>query len=316
MSSLNVNDKIIITGGAGLVGQNLAHQLAAQGYNRLVILDKHPGNLKLLSEHCPGVETVVVDLADPGPWEETFANAAVIVHLAAQICGKDSDIFVRNNIRVTETVIDAARRAGGPYFIHVSSSVVNSVADDDYTRTKTRQEELISESGLPYCILRPTLMFGWFDPKHLGWLSRFLKRFPVFPIPGNGRFMRQPLYVRDFCRALIHVAEEQPRGRAYDIVGQEEIDYVDIIRTIRAAAGAKTLLLHLPIPVFRLLLKIYSVFSADPPFTADQLDALIAGDEFTGVDMQQAFNVTPTPFARAITETFTAEPYCRVVIAR
>ncbi len=316
MSSLNVNDKIIITGGAGLVGQNLAHQLVAQGYSRLVILDKHPGNLKILSEHCPRAETVIADLAEPGPWEETFTDAAVIVHLASQITGKDSDIFVRNNIQVTETVIDATRRAGAPYFIHVSSSVVNSVADDDYTRTKARQEELVSESELPHCVLRPTLMFGWFDPKHLGWLSRFLKKVPVFPIPGDGRFMRQPLYVQDFCRALIHVAEEQPIGRTYDIVGQEEVDYVDIIHSIKAAAGVKTPLLHLPIPIFRFLLKIYAVFSAYPPFTADQLDALIAGDEFTGVDMQKEFNVTPTPFTEAITETFTTEPYCRVVIAR
>ena len=41
-------------------------------------------------------------------------------------------------------------------------------------------------------------MFGWFDRKHLGWLARFMCRVPVFPIPGSGEYLRQPLYVGDF----------------------------------------------------------------------------------------------------------------------
>ena len=39
-------------------------------------------------------------------------------------------------------------------------------------------------------ILRPTLMFGWFDRKHLGWLSNLMVSFPLFPIPGKGQFIR------------------------------------------------------------------------------------------------------------------------------
>jgi uncharacterized protein YbjT (DUF2867 family) len=51
---------------------------------------------------------------------------------------------------------------------------------DFYVRTKMDQEDLVVNSGVPCVVLRPTLMFGWFDRKHLGWLSRFMKRIPVF----------------------------------------------------------------------------------------------------------------------------------------
>ena len=78
--------------------------------------------------------------------------------------------------------------------MHVSSSVIESSANDDYSKSKARQEELVVKSGLPYTVLRPTLMFGWFDRKHLGWLSQFMSSSPVFPIPGNGNYVRQPLY--------------------------------------------------------------------------------------------------------------------------
>jgi nucleoside-diphosphate-sugar epimerase len=76
-------------------------------------------------------------------------------------------------------------------------------------------------------------MFGWFDPKHFGWLSRFMEKTPIFPIPGTGRYMRQPLYNRDFCRVIIHCLENQPINKVYDLVGQEQIDYIDIIYAIK-----------------------------------------------------------------------------------
>ena len=66
----------------------------------------------------------------------------------------------------------------------------------------TQLFDFTQESNLSHCVARPTLMFGWFDPKHFGWLSRFMAKVPVFPIPGSGKYMRQPLYVIDFCRVL------------------------------------------------------------------------------------------------------------------
>ena len=112
----------MITGAAGLVGQNLVTLLLEEGYRNIVAIDKHRTNLATLSTDFRG-----------------------------------------------------------------------SVADDNCTNSKKRQEQLVLESGLRCCVLRPTLMFGWFDTKRLGWLARFMERVPVFPIPGHGRYMRQPL---------------------------------------------------------------------------------------------------------------------------
>jgi len=53
-----------------------------------------------------------------------------------------------------------------------------------------------------------------------------------------------------------------------------------------------------------LLLKIYAIFDRDPPFTTDQLKALLGADEFDVIAWDEIFNVTPTPFTDAIRETF------------
>lgn len=313
---LSKNDKIVITGAAGLVGQNLTVELKEQGYKQLVAIDKHAHNLRILGQLHPEVRTVLADLAEPGDWTTELKGARCIVQLHAQITGKTMDLFTRNNVDATRLVLDATKRHDLPYMVHISSSVVNSVANDAYTITKKAQEELVVRSGIRHCVLRPTLMFGWFDPKHLGWLSRFMAKTPVFPIPGDGKFMRQPLYERDFCQCIIKCMERQPNGTVYDIVGDTRIDYIDIIKTIKRVKGLRTLILHIPIGIFSFLLKIYALFSKKPPFTAEQLKALSAGDDFKGVDTYAEFGVKQYIFEDAVRESYCDPRYSHIVLKR
>lgn len=314
--SLSPESRIVITGAAGLVGQNLLLLLHERGYRQLVAIDRHAGNLAIAARLLPGLETVCADLAEPGEWQSALAGAAAVVQLHAQITGLLESDFERNNIEATRHVLAACQQHRVPYLVHVSSSVLHSVADDAYTRTKRAQEALVAASGISHCVLRPTLMFGWFDPKHFGWLSRFMEKVPVFPIPGDGRFLRQPLYNRDFCRVIIACLEQGIAGKAYDIVGAEDIAYIDIIRAIREAKDLLTLILPIPLVLFDALLRLYACFSARPPFTSSQLHALVAGDYFRGVDIAAEFGVQPTPFPEAIRETFTHPVYARIVVGR
>ena len=311
---INSNSKIVVTGAAGLVGQNLIVLLREEGFKNIVAIDKHKHNLETLAHFHPSITTVLADLAEPGTWEETLNGAAVVVQLQAQIAGLTRDSFVRNNLTSTERVLAAAREQDIDFLVHASSSVVNSKADDDYTRTKRAQDELVKVGGVPYCMLRPTLMFGWFDPKHLGWLSRFMARVPVFPIPGHGRYMRQPLYNRDFCRAILACMRKQSPGAEYNLVGPDRIDYIDMIRAIRDVKRLRTPVVRIPYWLFYMLLKIYAQFSEKPPFTTEQLKALTAGDEFSGVDMEATFGFQPTPFHEALCETFTHPIYSKVAL--
>lgn len=290
--------------------------LREQGHGQIVAIDKHAANLALLARLNPGVRTLWADLAEPGPWTQEFDGAATAVVLHAQITGKTVEPFLRNNVQASERVFDAIAAARVPFTVHVSSSVVNSVADDDYTRTKKTQEKLFDDSGLPGCVLRPTLMYGWFDPKHFGWLARFMQRVPVFPIPGHGRYMRQPLYERDFCRAILWCIANRPVGRRYDLVGKERVDYVDIIRLIREAKGLRTPLLHIPVLLFSWALRVYALFSKQPPFTASQLKALTAGDDFSGVDIEATFGFRPTGIKAGLWETFRDPRFAGVVVER
>jgi nucleoside-diphosphate-sugar epimerase len=158
-------------------------------------------------------------------------------------------------------------------------------------------------------------MFGWFDRKHLGWLARFMGRVPVFPVPGHGRYLRQPLYAGDFCNIVIAAIERRLSGMQVNVSGQERIFYIDLIRLVRQAAGAKATIVKLPYWLFWTMLAVYALFDKNPPFTVKQLEALVTPDVFEVVDWPGLFGVPATPLAGALDETFRHPRYSSIVLA-
>ena len=305
--------RIVLFGGAGLVGQNLAMMLEERGHTDIVVVDKSAANVAILKARQPRVTTLVADMAERGAWEEAVAGAASAVMLQAQIGGEDEPAFARNSVATTELALAACVRHGVRYLVHASSSVVNSVVRDWYTESKREQERMIAACPVAHAILRPTLMFGWFDRKHLGWLARFMQRVPMFPVPGAGDYLRQPLYVRDFCGVVLACLDRTTTG-TYNISGREKIPYIEIVRAIKRASDAGAAIVRIPYRLFWLLLRAYAAFDRNPPFTTRQLEALVAPEEFEVIPWWDIFGVPATPFARAIDETFGRGPYRDVVL--
>ncbi len=293
--------KVIVTGAAGLVGQNL--MLKLENDYEVVAIDKHAHNLNILKQFHPKVKTIVADITKKGPWEKELDKADYLITLHAQISGLEKTPFVKNNITATKRILEIAQKKKVKYLIHLSSSVVISVAKDHYTETKREAEKTVATQKIPFTMLRPPLLFGPFDEKHLGFLARTMAKFHALPLPGKGNVIRQPLFVEDLCDVILAAMKKKPKNKIYNIIGKEKITYKQLLKLINKAQQKWVLLFPIPVWLFRLCMQAYAIIFGKPPFTKEQLKALVAEDIFPVDDWEKTFGVTYTTMARAMLKT-------------
>ena len=292
------NYKVIIPGGAGFVGRNLVKFLAGVlPAENITVIDKSADHLQMVKKY--GVKTVEADLSEKGAWYDLFSGQDVIIHLAAQISSLHEEDFLKNNVRATEHILEAAKSAGISKIIFFSSAAVLSVRKDPYADTKLQAQELVRQSGLTYCIIQPSLMYGPTDDKNIGYLINFAKKMPVFPIPGHGRWPRQPIYIDDICRMILHFLNEFPENKVYSINGKV-IFYKDMINTVFHELGGFNMSVSLPIPVFKFLMVTYQKLIGNQQFTSDQVDSLASCDVFPEYPWWDEFHIPVTSFSEGV----------------
>ncbi len=300
--------KIIITGAAGEVGLNLISLIDRKKYD-IIALDFNSNNLDLCKKLFPEVEINCVDLSkNYDVWQNLFSNVDVVIQLHAQISSSDWKKYHKNNILAVKNVVNASKEHKVKHLIHVSSSVVCSVAKDGYTKSKSLGEELVKNSKIAYTILRPTLMYGCFDIKHLGFLTKIINISPIFPVPGSGKYIRQPLFVKDFANILINLINMKPKNKIYNISGKEKIYFIDLLKEIARASKKHRFFLRIPIPIFSLLLRVYS-FLFRIHYIPDQLNAMTAGDIFELIDWEKKFNVQHTSYKKGVRKMLNSKYY-------
>ncbi|MEO8499802.1 MAG: NAD-dependent epimerase/dehydratase family protein [Vicinamibacteria bacterium] len=307
--------RILVTGAAGMVGQNLIPRLLSRGC-RVTAVDKNPATLAVLSARALEARAYQADLSEPGDWMDLLADCDVVVDLKAQITSPDRSIHMRNNAVATALILDACERHHVRHLIHLSSSVVMSKANDFYTESKRLGEIAVRTRGVPHTILRPPLMYGPGDIKHLGLILGLMEKFPLIPIPGDGRYLRQPLHVADLCSVIERVLDIEPEGSALNIIGHDRIPFIDLLRKIRQVRRLKCLLLPTPMVIFRAALGVQRLFLRRQLFTTQQLEALTAGDDFPVENWSEVFSVSVRSFASTAEEVYGREDGLRRTLSQ
>ena len=309
--------KVFLPGGAGLVGINLIASIKSTNPEwEIIVVDKKKEAIKVAKSLFPDVYFICEDLTitDNQKWPLEIKECNICIMLQAEIGTTDHKLFEINNVISTKVILKELKKNYIDRIIHVSSSVVYSKSFDLYTKSKIKQEQMILKEYPNCVVLRPTLMFGWFDRKHLGWLANFMLKSPFFPIPGKGDFIRQPLYVGDFCGIIKSCIKDKSIQGIYSITGLEKIKYIDLMRILRKTKAAKTIFVFLPFTIFNFLLNIWAIISRKPAFTTSQLNSLIAGDEFEVIDWPNIFNINPTKLNNALETTYKDPKYSKIQI--
>ncbi len=259
--------RILVTGGAGFIGSNFIHYLLRQHPEDSVVnLDAltYAGNIENLKalEEDRRYRFVKGDICDAELVGQLMTEVDAAVHFAAESHVDrsivDAGAFVRTNVLGTQTLLDAARAAGGTRFHHVSTDeVFGSLAPHDrpfsetthydprspYSASKAGSDHLVRAAyhthGLPITISNCSNNYGHFHfPEKLIPLAitNLLdgKKVPVY---GDGLQVRDWLYVEDHCRAIDLILREGKIGETYCVGGASERANIDVVKALLSILG-------------------------------------------------------------------------------
>lgn len=184
------------------------------------------------------------------------------------------DITFDRAVANSRILIRAAETAGVRRLVHVSITNPSTDSPLPYFRGKGLVEQAIRESALSYAILRPALVFGEGDIllNNIAWS---LRRFPFFPIAGDGQYLAQPVYVGDLAELAVDAAAGRD-NMVIDAVGPETYTFDDLVRLVGESMGRRARLLHLPPALALLLSQIVGWFVRDVVLTREEIAGLAA----------------------------------------
>src|SRR5882757_8632584 len=155
--------KVFLTGATGFVGKKMLRRLLAEGHAVRAALRGLPGQKARLVQgfHKDGdFQYVPGDVVEGTRLDEGMQGCDAVIHLVGIIVEKGTNTFERVHHLGTRNVVEAAKRAGIKRFVQMSALGVRGDGVAPYQSTKWKGEEEVRRSGIQFCILRPSLIFG------------------------------------------------------------------------------------------------------------------------------------------------------------
>lgn len=257
---------LLVTGGAGFIGSNFVRMmLEDRPDDRVINLDAltYAGNLENLKdvESIANYSFVHGDITSHDDVVKAFdaggeSGISHVVHFAAE-SHVDRSIsgglpFVQSNVIGTQILLDEARKRGVEGFVHVSTDEVYGslgktgfftedtplAPNSPYSASKAGSDMLVRAAhhthGFPAMITRCSNNYGplQFPEKLIPLMIANAREDKALPVYGDGMQVRDWLYVRDHCEAILAVMEKGEAGEVYNIGGHNEYPNIDIVRAI------------------------------------------------------------------------------------
>jgi NADH dehydrogenase len=289
--------KVFLTGATGFVGGNMLRRLLAEGHSvRALVRDPQKAG-KAENAETAKAELVAGDVVESTGLDKGLQGCDAAVHLMGIIVEKGSNTFERVHHLGTRNVVEAAKRAGIRRFVQMSALGVRANGVAPYQTTKWKGEEEVRRSGIPFCILRPSLIFGEGD----GFVTQMMETMrsaPLFrPVPGSGNAKFRPIFIDDVTACFVSaLTAEAATNQTIDLGGPDELTLNEVLAEIARCAGVSKPAIHIPLPLMFAGAAVMQTLLKNPPVTVDQLRMLREGSTCDIGPMKRIFGVNPRAF--------------------
>jgi uncharacterized protein YbjT (DUF2867 family) len=290
--------RLLLTGATGFVGSHLLQRLLAEG-NTVRALVRNPQEARLAAN--PALELVQGDVVEGSGLDQAMQGCAAVMHLVGIIAESGNATFESVHHLGTRNVVESAKRGKIARFIQMSALGVRANGVSQYQITKWKAEELVRQSGIPWCILRPSLIFGPGDGFVTQMLGMMRKAPLLRPVPGDGQPRFRPIFVDDvtacFAQALTN---SSATNQTIELGGAEDLSLNEVLEGIAQCAGIRKPAVHLPLPLMMMVAAVAQTVLRRPPVTIDQLRMLKEGSTCDIEPMKRIFGFTPIAFREGL----------------
>jgi len=259
---------VTITGAFSYTGKYVARLLLDRGYS-VRTLTGHPVRENPFGEV---VQVFPYNFDRPEKLRNSLLGTSTLINTYWVRFPRRESTF-EAAVRNTRTLIAAAKDAGVERIVHVSIANPSAESPLGYYRGKAELEQAVIDSGLSYTIVRPTVIFGDEDIliNNIAW---FVRRFPVFGIPGDGRYRIRPIYVEDMARLMADAADARG-NEVMDAVGAETYTFEELVRLIARSIGRSVRFVHVPASLAYLATLVAGWFLGDVVLTWEEYRGLM-----------------------------------------
>ncbi|WP_162941378.1 SDR family oxidoreductase [Desertimonas flava] len=256
----------LVTGAFGNIGAAIAERLESRGAQVRT----------LTTRAAPAGSTIDVrplDFSQPSVLASAFDGVDEFYNTYWMRTGDDSG-YARA-VEHSTMLLDAAAAAGVRRIAHLSVLHADDGDRYPYFRAKTQVEHVVRATGVPNVIVRPAVVFGGTSAL-LNQLARVLRKAPVMPIPGDGRYRVRPVHVDDVARLCVEsdAALDSP---PIDAVGPERPTYIELVRAVREVVGSRARLVRVPARVVAVGAGIVGRVTRQQLLTGEELYSTIDG---------------------------------------
>jgi len=258
----------IVTGAFGYIGKYITQTLLNKGL-KVSTITTHPDKPNPFGAE---VKAFKYNFDDPSELIKTLDNADTLFNtywIRFPYDGQTYETALEN----TEILFNCAKQAGVKRIIQISVTRVSLDSELPYYRGKAVQEQILKQCGVPYSIIRPTLVFGKEDilVNNIAWLIR---KSPVFPLFGGGSYRVQPVFAEDLAQIAVEESANQA-GRTIDAIGPEMFTFREFTHLIADKLNRKILFLNVPPAAGIVSGKIIGFFLGDVLLTKNELKGLM-----------------------------------------
>ncbi len=280
--------KIIVSGANGFTGRYVCLELLKRKITFIALLRPETDSSWFISR---SITCRYADLRDPEKLRKEFNNCEILLNIASIGFGS------------APSILKACEKAGIKRAVFISTTAIFTRLNASSKIIRKEAEYQIRKSSLNWTILRPTMIFGSSKDRNIIKLIKWIDKYPLLPIFGNGNNLQQPVFVKDIAWSVVEIIDNQETfSEDFNLSGSFPITYKNMINIIERKLSKKITKVFISSRIAINLLKIFEFLRIRFFIKSEQIERLNEDKFFSHKKAQKYFGYKPTTFLDAISQ--------------